>query len=161
MQTRRADLWFSLVIPLALVLFVLVRGDPLYSGAWYYLIATAVVVGLFYALKSPAFFISGATLALSFTYLAYWLVQFQRARPEGLLGLGHFFALPGALFGLLAARAAIKALPGIGAVWSFVLGFGGCGVGFIAAQGLVCNTVMWCGPVLSFFFRTDAKLPPI
>src|SRR6185436_628801 len=149
MQARIADVALSLVAPLALVLFVLLRGDPIYIGVWYYLAVPAVAIALFYALKSPAYFISGATLALSFTFLAYWLVQFQPGRPEGLLGLGHVFSVPGALLGLLIARYAVKVLPDIGAIWTSSLALIGCAIGFAAAQLVMCNTYMWCGPILS------------
>ena len=150
MRTRNADVSFSLVVPLALVVFVLLRGDPIYLGLWYYLTVPAVVVAVLYALTSPAFFVPGATFGLSATFLVYWFVQFQRAQPEGLLGLGHLFSVPGALLGLLIARYAVRAFPGIGPVWSFVLALVGSGLGFAAAQGVVCNTAMWCGDILSF-----------
>lgn len=91
--SRRLDFGIAAGLPLALTVFVLIKGDPLYMGLGYYLAVFLVLLVLGAALRTRPLFLTGASLALSFTFLAYMAVNMLADRPEGLLGLGHLFSL--------------------------------------------------------------------
>lgn len=150
--SRKLDFGIASGMPSALAILVLIKGDPLYMGLWYYLAVFLVLLVLGAALRPRPLFLTGASLALSFTFLAYMAVNMLADRPEGLLGLGHLFSLPGALIGTLVGTVLLARRPGAGAGKGFAMGLAGLGGGFLANQWLVCQTLMWCGP-LSLPFR--------
>lgn len=82
------------------------------------------------------------------TLLIYMNIMASLDHPEGLFVLGHVFSMPGMLLGVAASawllRYRVKAsLPWIVAG----IGFLGAALGFIVAQMIVCNTLMYCGPL--------------
>lgn len=89
--SRRLDFGIAAGMPLALAVLVLIKGDPLYMGLGYYLAVFLVLLVLGAALRTRPLFLTGASLALSFTFLAYMAVNMLADRPEGLLGLGHIW----------------------------------------------------------------------
>lgn len=90
-------------------------------------------------------FQAGAVLGLSVTFLIYLSLNWSAERPEGLLGLGHLFSLPGAAIGLVLSAYIVKTRS-IAGVWvGFTMGLLGVLAGFFINQVVVCNTVMWCG----------------
>ncbi|MGO1068157.1 hypothetical protein [Lysobacter sp. CA199] len=132
----------SLLLPLLTALY----GDPLYLGTRYYLLVAGVAIGLSMLIKAPRMFTLGAALAVAATLAGYGLWALSLTRPEGLLGLGHLLSLPGAAVGLVggalfARRRRSAAVAAFAAGLLFVL------LGFGANQMVVCNTLMWCGPL--------------
>lgn len=75
------------------------------------------------------------------------VVNWRASRPEGLLALGHLFSLPGAVVGALIAAVLLRRHASTGPAFALIIGFAGVVVGFFINQLLVCNTVMWCGPL--------------
>ena len=149
--SRSIDATLAAAVSLAVILIVIVKGDALYVGIWYYAVVPAVVLGLCAALRVNALFLLGASLALAVTFISYLAINWNAARPEGLLALGHLFSLPGAVAGALIAAALLRALTSRVAILALFVGFVGVILGFFANQLLVCNTVMWCGSLsLSF-----------
>ena len=143
--SRSLDTTLATTLALSLSAVVLFVGDPLYVGLWYYLVVPAVALGLAAALRAKPLFLSGTSLALTITLLAYMPINWRAVRPEGLLGLGHLCSLPGAGVGIVLGAFLAKRVqhPLIVAV----LGFLGLLSGFFINQLIVCNTVMWCGPL--------------
>ncbi|UWX04228.1 hypothetical protein H1235_02575 [Pseudoxanthomonas sp. NC8] len=123
---------------------MLLAGDPVYVGLWYYLAVPAVALGLTALLRARPLFLSGASLAVAITLLAYMCINWRAARPDGLVALGHLFSLPGAAVGLLLAAVPVRRARH--PLAALLLGLGGLLGGFLANQLVVCNTVMWCGP---------------
>jgi hypothetical protein len=131
------------------VLVIAMKGDPLFVGAWYYLAVPVVLIGGAALVQPQMWLLVGIALASSLSFLAYQWVQLTAQRVEGLLGLGHLFAMPGALIAALA-------IAGISRRWDwddprglFVAGLVASAVGFMIAQVIVCNTVFYCGGILS------------
>ena len=141
--TARLDMTLAIAVTLALPVAPLLAGDSLYVGIWYYLAVPAAALGLGLILRSPPFFLTGSVIASALTLTIYILLNRQQA--EGLLVLGHLFSLPGAAAGLLLAGLVSKAKRSL--PLSFCLGLFGLLIGFLLNQLVICNWVMWCGPL--------------
>ena len=142
-RTMKKDLVLSLLV-IALVLSVVITfGDALYAGLWYYLLVLTVGLIAVTFFKPPALYHFGVTIGLALTLLFYLSVNYTADKPEGLLGLGHLYSLPGALMGSMIIAYRLKEAT----LWKgFVCGFVAILVGFVISQLLVCNALMWCGP---------------
>jgi hypothetical protein len=145
--SRSIDILLATAVSLVLVFLVLIKGDPLYLGAWYYFVVPLVILGSCFALRVPPLFLFGASLAIAITLLAVMSVNWRAARPEGLLGLGHLFSMPGAFAGALFTAVFIKRIDKIHLASAFGFGFVSLLAGYFINQLVVCNTVMWCGPL--------------
>ncbi len=145
--SRLIDVSLAALVVLALVFLVLIKGDPLYLGVWYYLAVPVIIVGTCAAFRVAPLFLLGSSFAIAITFLSIMSVNWRAARPEGLLGLGHLFSLPGAFVGVLIAMAIVKRKATITVFAAFLFGFVGLLAGYFINQLVVCNTVMWCGPL--------------
>jgi hypothetical protein len=145
--SRPIDFCLAAIVAFAMAAFVLIEGDALYIGLWYYLFVPFAILGLCAIIRPKPFFFFGASLALSITFISYLLINWGASRPDGLLGLGHLFSLPGALIGVLIAASISKRHVFVGSPLATIVGFLGVSLGFLSNQLLVCNTVMWCGPL--------------
>ena len=142
--SHRTDLVIAAAISLIPVVSMLVFGNMLFVGLWYYLLVPAATLTLAIVMRAKPLFLSGASLAIAVTLLTYMYINWSSTRPEGLLVLGHLFSLPGAAVGMALAiflgfRLKHPAL-------LLVIGIGGTACGFLANQLLVCNSLLWCGP---------------
>ena len=144
-------MWIAAVIAFLLLplLVVAVKGDPLYVGLWYYLVLPLAVVGGAALARPGRWFLVGVAAAVSLSLLAYQWIQLTRARPEGLLVLGHLFSLPGAFIGGLGVAIIARLRGWKGSLRLFWIGLGTAAAGFMIAQTIICNTLMYCG-MLSF-----------
>ncbi|KQZ31804.1 hypothetical protein [Duganella sp. Root1480D1] len=145
-MTRTLDITLALGLGAAQLAALLIFGDPVYLGPWYYVLAWCGLAGMIQLLKAPPLSTLGATTALSATFLGYWAWQASLSRPEGLLGLGHLFSLPGLVLAavvvaLLARRRGLP--PATACATTFVA----CCAGFGIAQLVVCRTALYCGPL--------------
>ena len=145
--SRSLDAVLAAVVAFTVVLIVIVKGDALYLGLWYYFVVPVILLGPCTALRAKPLFLFGASLALSITLIFYMAVNWRAARPEGLLGLGHVSSLPGALLGAIIAAVLLRRYVSASQVFALLAGFAGFIVGFFINQLLICNTVMWCGPL--------------
>jgi hypothetical protein len=127
--SNRQDATIATAISLVAPLIVLTVGDPLYIGLWYYLVIPAFVIGLGVLLDAPPPYVAGASLAAAVSLLGYMSINMFAARPEGLLGLGHLFSLPGAVIGYFVAMRFAKRSSRLPAI--LALGFLGWAVGFV------------------------------
>jgi hypothetical protein len=143
--SRSLDATLAAAVALSLPVVVLLSGDPIYVGLWYYLVVPAVALGLAVAFRAKPLFHFGTSLAVATTLLAYMSINWSAARPEGLLALGHLFSLPGAGTGI--ALGVIFAKRFQHPLVVLFLGLLGPLSGFFINQLVVCNTVIWCGPL--------------
>lgn len=146
----RSDLVAAILLILPLFLLASMGGDPLYSGAWYLIGVPLITLipGLIF--RVPALFLTGTTAAAITTLLIYISLMSSMGREAGLVGLGHLFSIPGMLVGTCLSIWLLKyrvmaTLPWVVASVAFL----GAGLGFLFAQMIVCNTLMYCG-ALSF-----------
>ena len=144
------DAIFAAVIALVTVSIVMVKGDALYIGLLYYFAVPIVIVGIGAALRAKPMFLFGTSLAIAITLIFYMSINWQATRPEGLLGLGHLFSLPGAVVGVFIAATSLKRKATTSLFIAFLFGLIGLLSGFFVNQLIVCNTVLYCGQ-LSFF----------
>ena len=143
--TRTLDASLAIAIAIAIVVIVMIKGDALYLGLWYYIAVPVVVLGTCSLFRPAPLFLFGAAFAIAISMLALMSVNWLAARPEGLLGLGHIFSLPGAFAVVLGIIFVAKKKQITRPLSAFLLGFGGWGGGYFINQLAVCNTVMWCG----------------
>ncbi|MBP5946718.1 MULTISPECIES: hypothetical protein [unclassified Pseudomonas] len=146
----RSDLVAAILLIVPLFLFASMGTDPFYSGTWYLsgVPLVALIPGLIS--RAPALFLTGTTAAAITTLLIYNSLMSSMGREAGLVGLGHLFSVPGMLVGTCLSiwflKYRVKAtLPWIVASVAFL----GAGLGFLLAQMIVCNTLIYCG-ALSF-----------
>jgi hypothetical protein len=148
MQASRAvDAKLAIAASLPLPIVVLLNGDPLYLGLWYYLVLPAGILGLCAAFRVKPLFLLGTAFAIAVTLLAVMSVNWLATRPEGLLGLGHIFSLPGAVIGSAASALLTRRNASFQPASTLLLAFFGLLCGYFINQLVVCNTVMWCGPL--------------
>ena len=145
--SRSNDILLATIISLAVAWFVFLNGDVLYLGIWYYFAVPIVILGACAALRPPPLFLTGTSLGIAISLFCVMSINWGVSRPEGLLGLGHIFSLPGAIISVLftasMARKRIAERP----YTALSLGLGSLLVGYLINQTVVCNTVMWCGPL--------------
>jgi len=142
--SRRMDSVIACGIGAIVLAATFVFGDPIYAGAWYYLIAWFALVGLVQIAKAPPLLTTGAAMALAGSFLFYWTWQASLPQPQGLLGLGHLFSLPG--LGIAAVMAAVTARWRRARPWmAFAAGLVACSIGFVVAQIVACRSLMYCG----------------
>ena len=139
------DLLLAIFVCLVVVTLVLLAGDSLYIGIWYYFAVFFITICIASFFKPTPFFQTGAAIGIAITFLAYLYINWSSSRPEGLLGLGHLFSLPGAASGLVISAIALKKTNTKLSKRAFLFGLIGVLIGFFINQLLVCNTLMWCG----------------
>ena len=148
------DSIFAAVIALMTVSIVMTKGDALYMGLWYYFAVPIVIVGIGAALRVKPMFLFGTSLAIAITLISYMSINWRAPRPEGLLGLGHLFSLPGAVVGVFIASMLLKRKKSTSLFVAFLFGLVGLLSGFFVNHLIVCNTVLYCGQLsLSFFLE--------
>ncbi|WP_339409238.1 hypothetical protein [Pseudomonas sp. EA_35y_Pfl2_R5] len=112
------DIETACLISAAAPIIVILNGDYLYIGLWYYLLLPALIIGANYFLTTASNICCGMALALqlSFFIFFYWQHQIN----QGLLGLIHIcFLLPSAAisstagFILLKNNSALSTLSGL------------------------------------------------
>lgn len=145
--TRTLDASLAIAIALAMVALVLIKGDALYLGLLYYIVVPIVFLGACAAFRPAPLFLFGTASAIAVSMIALMSVNWLANRPEGLLGLGHILSLPGAFVVVLGTVFVTRKKQMIRPFVAFLLGFVGCGSGYFINQLVVCNTVMWCGPL--------------
>jgi hypothetical protein len=143
--SRTLDATLAATVALCLSVVALFVGDPLYVGFWYYLVVPAVALGLAAAFRAKPLFLFGTSLAVTITLIAYMSINWRATRPEGLLALGHLCSLPGAGVGIVLGALSAKRVQR--PIVVLLLSLLGLLSGFFINQLIVCNTVMWCGPL--------------
>ena len=144
---RSLDASLAISVSLAMVILVALKGDALYVGLWYYVAVPVVMLGVCAAFRPAPLFLFGVACAIAISMLALMSVNWRAARPEGLLGLGHLFSLPAAFVVVAATALVARRKQIVRPIPAFLLGLGACGGGYFIGQLLVCNTLMWCGPM--------------
>lgn len=144
---HRVDLTLATIAAALPLGFVLLNGDPMFLGAGYFVIVPSLLVAGCLALNAAPLFITGASLVVSLTYIPFIAYSLGSARPEGLIGFGHLFSMPGAFaFALLGAwySSREKSAP---AMLALFFGFLSTLAGYAINQLAVCNTLVYCGGI--------------
>lgn len=98
----KLDLVCFCLISLPVPLLVLVYGDALYIGLWYYLVIPACALGLGLWLCRRPGYLAGVAIALALEYLIYLQYNwFATERREGMIGIVHLYSMPGVLLGMV------------------------------------------------------------
>lgn len=137
-----------LLITLVCILFVLVFGDYLFFGVWYYFAIPVMAFLIAMPFRPKQYFLSAISIVILFTYIPYWNYNFSAKQPDGLLGLGHMFSLPGLAIGIILAGTYLKPKVKMSG-YVFIISFLFSLCGFLANQIIVCSTVFYCGGLIS------------
>ncbi|MBS4017781.1 hypothetical protein [Azonexus hydrophilus] len=132
-----------------LVSMVVAAGDSLYTAYLYPVIAPIVALEICSWRKLRSFYLSGVAVVIYLTLVSYLSINWFSANPEGFLVVGHLLSLPGLVIGAIALS--LQDRPTYGPAASILLGATGASIGFLLAQGVVCNTVMYCGALSPAF----------
>ncbi|MFK0091860.1 hypothetical protein [Pseudomonas sp. NPDC090592] len=145
-MTRRDDLTYSILMITAVLLYASMGADPLHIGLGYLLAVPAVTLVPGLILRSPALFLTGTTVTAIATLLIYMKIMSSQDHAEGMLALGHMFSVPGMLIGASVSAWLFRARVKTRLPW-IVAGVGalGAAMGFMVAQMVICNTLMYCG----------------
>ena len=136
-----------IAISLIVIVTVLVVGDVLYIGLLYYIAIPSVAYLLTLPIKPKAFFLTAISLVILLTYIPYFYRNLFTERPEGLIGLGHLFSLPGLAIGILLTGLYLKN-KSLDPFITFTISFIGTFLSFFINQFIVCNTVLYCGNLI-------------
>ncbi|MFJ4371095.1 hypothetical protein ACIP1T_00585 [Pseudomonas japonica] len=143
---RNNDLAYSILLISPVLLYANMGADPLYTGTWYLLGMPVAMLLPGLILRAPALFLTGTTAAAIASLLIYAKIMFSLARPDGLLVLGHLFSTPGMLVGTGMSAWLLRYRVKASLPWLVAgIGFLGAALGFMVAQIIVCNTLMYCG----------------
>ena len=98
--------FISLIVPLLVIIF----GDSLYIGLWYYLLIPAVIIPLHMIIfKFPRTFYMGLSVGISLSFLFFLSLNWFKITNDDLLGLLHLlFVLPAVIFSILISSIYIK-----------------------------------------------------
>ncbi|AKH19182.1 hypothetical protein [Sedimenticola thiotaurini] len=132
------------VISLIGISTVVVVGDVMYVGFWYYIALPAVAYLLAITIKPKPLFLTAVSFAILATYIPYFYHNLFTEHPEGLLGLGHLLSLPGLAVGIVLTGLWLKS-SALNPFGIFAVGSTGVFAGFLINQFIVCNSVMYCG----------------
>ena len=135
-------------ITAATLAMVFLLGDQMYVGIWYYIVIPFSAFILTVLLKPSSFYLTGVGLAILVSYTPYYWQNLASTNPEGLLGLGHVFSLPGFFLGIILSAFYLKN-KGKSAYFAALIGFSGPLLGYVINQLVVCNSVMYCGSFLT------------
>jgi hypothetical protein len=145
---RREDLAYSILLITPVLLYASIGANPLYTGSGYLVAVPAAAIVLGLIIRTPALFLTGTTAAAVATLLIYMNIMASLDHPEGLFGLGHVFSMPGMLLGAAASGWLLRDRVKASLPWIVTgIGFLGTALGFMVAQMIVCNTLMYCGPL--------------
>lgn len=139
---------FTFVL-LLLIFTVLIQGDSLYVGLWYYFAVAGTAFVITVLIRPRPGFLTGVSVALAMIFVFYLQINQGGSRPDGLLVLAHLFSLPGALIGLLAAGWVVRQRTASSSIAALLLAMLGVTIGFFLNQLLLCRTLMYCGKILS------------
>jgi hypothetical protein len=129
------DIQTACIISAAAPTIVILNGDYLYIGLWYYLLLPALIIGVNYFFKTATNVCTGMALALqlSFFLFFYWQQQIN----QGLLGLIHLcFLLPGAVISSITGLILLKKNPVLTTLNMFTYGFFSFAIGASAGMAI-------------------------
>lgn len=132
-----------------LVCTVIAAGDSLYTAYLYPVVAPIVTLKICSWSKPRSFYLAGVAVVIYLTLFSYLSINWFSANPEGFLVVGHFLSLPGLVVGAIALSQ--RDFSTYGPAASILLGATGASIGFLLAQGVVCNTAMYCGALSPVF----------
>lgn len=142
---RKEDITYTLLLITPVLLYASMGADPLYTSAWYLLGVPVVALLPGLLLRAPPLFLTGTTAAALASLLIYVAIQSSLSRPDGLLALGHLFSLPGLLAGAGVSAWLLRHGMKASLPWRVAgVAFLGAAGGFMVAQMIVCNTLMYC-----------------
>jgi hypothetical protein len=124
---------------------VVAAGDSLHTGYLYPVIAPIVALAICSWTRPRSLYLAGVAVIIYLTLFIYLSFNWFSAKPEGFLVVGHLLSLPGLVIGAIALS--LHDRPTYGPAASTFLGATGACIGFLLAQGIVCNTAIYCGAV--------------
>jgi hypothetical protein len=143
---RRDDLTYSILLITPALLYSSMGANALYTGIGYFVavFVASLVPGLI--LRAPSLFLTGTTAAVVATLLIYMKIMSRFGHTEGMFVLGHVFSVPGMLVGAGVSAWLLRYRVKASLQWIVSgIGFLGTALGFMVAQMMVCNTLMYCG----------------
>lgn len=130
---------------------VLIFGDAMYVGLWYYIVVPLGALIIALPFKPRPLFLCGLSLGIVVTFFSYLSMNYFSKRPDGLIILGHLFSLPGAALGVIFSAFLARKKSKVTILGALLLGVLGVLIGFYLNQLINCNIGYGCGP-LSFKF---------
>lgn len=124
--------FFSLFISLIIPILVLIFGDALYIGIWYYLLIPLIFIGSSSYLKLEPSFYVGVSLAIAISFLFYLSVNWNTATENQLVVL-HLLGLPGAFIMVMLSSLLVNKIN------HFILGFFSFILGFSLSEFIFCT----------------------
>ena len=143
------NLYVSMLVSMIVPILVLGIGDGMYIGLWYYFTVPFIILGVSAVFKLISSFYTGVSAAIAISFMIYLNINWIAERPEGLLGLGHIFSLPGGFLLVMITAYLLKRKNNRLPAQNLILGFFSFALGFFLNQIILCNSLMYCS-LLSF-----------
>ncbi|MFJ4373325.1 hypothetical protein ACIP1T_11955 [Pseudomonas japonica] len=135
-QIDRADTVGFFLISAIVPLIILIYGDYLYIGIWYYLVIPLAAWLIAIWLGSRTGFMSGLAIALALEYILFLQFNWRAEHQEGMVGIVHFFSLPGAVLGMVSCAYLLKRISTSSWLVVLLLSCVSVLIGFTLAQAL-------------------------
>lgn len=150
--SRSLDSLVAAAIAIAVSLLAAVAGYP--KLIEYSLIVPSVFLGICALLRVKPLFLSGSCLALCTTNFFYIFsaVSTSDINSSGFVVMSVYISTGSGLVGAIIAAVLLRRYVSAGPTLPLLFGFAGVSIGFFSSQLMICNSVMWCGP-LSFFLK--------
>ena len=114
------------------VILVLIFGDSMYVGLWYYILIPIAAWIIVTPLQPNSSFFSGMGVAIALSYMPFLISNWISDMPHGFILFWHLFSLPGIVVGALVG-AYFCNYPNEKGEVIFLKGFGSIVVGFLLA----------------------------
>ena len=112
------------------IILVLIFGDSMYVGLWYYILIPVVGGIIVSPLQPSSSFFSGMGIAIALTYMPFLISNWVSDMPEGFILFWHLFSFPGIILGLLSGAFFCKRTNRRGKT-EFLIGFSSVMAGFL------------------------------
>ncbi|MCU1720242.1 MULTISPECIES: hypothetical protein [unclassified Pseudomonas] len=121
-QLCRNDIvWFCL-ISLIVPSLVMIYGDAMYAGLYYYLAVPAVALLITIWLSPGKGFLVGLGVALAIEFILVLQINWRSEHQDGMVGVLHMASLPGALIAIVFAGRKFKRRPKVSPLAATLLG---------------------------------------
>lgn len=123
----------SLIISLIIPILILIFGDSLYIGIWYYFLIPLIFIASSSYFKLKSSFYAGVSLAICISFLFYLSINWNAINTESQLVVLHLLGLPGSFVLMMLSPLLVNKIN------HFILGFFSFIFGFILSEFIFCT----------------------
>jgi len=132
--SKKTDILIAISLSVPLIGFVIIFGDPLFIGIWYYIVLPFFIVGFCERFRPAPLFASGTALSIAISLYLIMQLNLSASRIDGMVGLIHFFSMPAGFVGAGVAAFFMEKKKIENPAQGLLMGVAGYGAGFFVAR---------------------------